>query len=121
MKLEDLRVYQISMETGNKVWEIVKTWEHFEKRTLGDQIIRSADSIAANISEGYGRYHFKENKQFAYYARGSLYETITWLSKAQTRHLITKNVFEELKSQLETLNIKLNAYIKSIGKNTNDK
>ncbi|HES59648.1 MAG: four helix bundle protein [Calditrichaceae bacterium] len=122
MKLEELQVYQISMEIGNKVWEIVKAWEHFEKRTLGDQIIRSADSIAANISEGYGRYHFKENKQFTYYARGSLYETITWLSKAKNRNLITTNVFEELKSQLETLNIKLNAYIKSIGKKTtNDK
>ena len=118
MKLEDLQVYQISMKIGNKVWEIVKTWEHFEKRTLGDQIIRSADSIAANISEGYGRYHFKENKQFAYYARGSLYETITWLSKAKNRNLIVTNVFDELNSQLETLNMKLNAYIKSIGKKT---
>jgi four helix bundle protein len=116
MKIEDFQVYQISMEIGDTIWNFIKIWKHFEKRTLGEQIVRAADSIAANISEGYGRYHYKENKQFLYYARGSLYETITWLCKAKDRNLIEIGVFGKLKSELETLSIKLNAYIKSIGK-----
>jgi hypothetical protein len=28
-------------------------------------------SIAANLSEGFGRFQYKENKQFGYYSRGS--------------------------------------------------
>ena len=34
MKLEDLEVYHLSMEIGEKVWKIVMNWEYFEKDTL---------------------------------------------------------------------------------------
>jgi len=50
-------------------------------------LIKAVDSVAANISEGFGRYHYKEAKHFSYYSRGSLYETKTWLTKV----LIKKN------------------------------
>jgi len=51
MDLEELRVYQLAMSLGEKVWEQVKTWSDFEKKTIGGQLVRSADSIAANLSE----------------------------------------------------------------------
>lgn len=73
------------------------------------------DSVAANISEGFGRYHFKENKHFLFYARGSLYEVKTWITKANKRKLISDEKFEEMKQKLEELGVKLNNYIKSIG------
>jgi four helix bundle protein len=38
----------------------------FTKDTIGKQICRAADLISANIAEGFGRYHFKENKNFSY-------------------------------------------------------
>lgn len=60
MKLEELEIYQLSMEIGEKVWEIVNAWDYFAKDTIGKQLIRSTDSIAANISEGFGRYHYKD-------------------------------------------------------------
>jgi four helix bundle protein len=71
MKLEELQVYQLSMEIGEKIWS------YFEKDTIGKQLVRAADSVAANLSEGFGRFHFKEAKNFSYYSRGSLYETKT--------------------------------------------
>jgi four helix bundle protein len=74
-KLEDFELYQISMNIGEEVWNIVATWDSFAKNTLGNQLVRSADSIAANIAEGYGRFHFKDRRQFTYYSRGSLLET----------------------------------------------
>ena len=52
------------MEIGEIVWNIVIRWEYFEKKTLGVQLVDAADSIAFNISEGYGRFHYKENKNF---------------------------------------------------------
>ena len=115
MKLEELKVYQLAMNVGEKVWEIVSKWDYFTKDTVGKQLVKSVDSIAANISEGYGRYHYKENKQFCYYSRGSLYETKTWLKKAHNRGLIADNDFQSLEKDIETIAYKLNNYIKSIG------
>jgi four helix bundle protein len=56
MDLENLRIYKISMELGERIWNIVLQWDYLAVDTVGKQLIRSADSIAANISEGFGRY-----------------------------------------------------------------
>ena len=64
MTLEDLRVYNAAMEIGENVWNLVDPWNFFQKDTIGRQLVKAADSIAANISEGYGRYHFKDSKKF---------------------------------------------------------
>ena len=123
MKLEELRVYQLSMEMGEEIWNVVIKWDYFLKDTIGKQLIRAADSVAANLSEGFGRYHFKDTKNFGYYSRGSLYETKTWLTKAHNRKLISDTQFEKFMNSIETIGIKLNNYINSIGKNykSNDK
>lgn len=117
MKLEDLQVYSISMELSEKIWRIVSEWNYFERDTIGKQLVRAVDSVSANISEGFGRYHFKENKNFLYYSRGSLSESKTWLTKAFNRNLINENDYKILVKELEKLSVKLNNYIKSIGKN----
>ncbi|MBU1101381.1 MAG: four helix bundle protein [Bacteroidetes bacterium] len=117
MELEKLNVYKIAMELGEKIWNIIKFWDDFSNKTIGRQLIRSTDFVAANIAEGFGRYHFKENKNFLYYARGSLYETKTWIKKACNRNLIKEDVHEKLINELEKLGVKLNNYIASIGKN----
>lgn len=91
-KLSDLKVYQIAMEIGEFTWSEVDKWNSFAKETLGKQIVRSADSIALNISEGFGRFHYKENKNFIYFARGSYFETMTAFRKALKRNLIDLNI-----------------------------
>ena len=116
MKLEELQVYQLSMEIGEKVWNIVINWDYFLKDTIGKQLVRAVDSVAANLSEGFGRYHYKEAKNFSYYSRGSLYETKTWLTKAYNRNLITEEEFQIFQNEINNIGIKLNNYIKSIGK-----
>ncbi|MGR3220952.1 MAG: four helix bundle protein [Candidatus Anammoxibacter sp.] len=116
LKLEDLEVYNLSMEIGEKIWDIVIKWDYFAKDTIGKQLIKAVDSIAANISEGYGRFSFKENKQFCYYSRGSLMETKTWLKKANDRELVKNKDAQIFLRDLETIHKKLNGYIKAIGK-----
>ncbi|GGM72670.1 hypothetical protein GCM10010967_00220 [Dyadobacter beijingensis] len=115
MKLEELQVYQLAMRIGDEIWRIVDDRSYFVKDAFGKQLIRSADSIAANIAEGFGRYHYKENLNFCYYSRGSLKETVTWLTKALNRNLISKEKFTELNQLCELLSVKLNNYIKTIG------
>ena len=101
--LHELRVYQLAMRVGEDVWSITGGWEWLAKQTIGLQWIRSADSIAANISEGYGRYSFKENAKFCYYARGSLRETQTWLEKALSHQLLNPGAADDLALRLEAL------------------
>jgi len=116
MRLEELRVYALSMEMGEKAWNIVVGWNYFEMDTVGKQLVRAVDSVAANLSEGFGRYHYKETINFGYYSRGSLYETRTWLTKAHNRGLITGEVFQKFMMEIDDIGVKLNNYIRSIGK-----
>ena len=111
----------MSMEIGEKIWQIIDNWDYLSKDTIGKQLIKSVDSIAANLSEGYGRYHYKETKHFYYYSRGSLYETKTWLIKAFNRKLISEKDFNLLLKEIYILSIKLNNYINTIGKTSNNK
>ncbi len=59
MKLEGLKVYQLAMNIGEKIWAVVGKWDYFARDTVGKQLVKSVDSIAANISEGFGRFHYK--------------------------------------------------------------
>jgi len=114
--LEDLEVYQLAEAFSDEIWFVVNGWEYFAKDTVGKQIVRSADSISANIAEGYGRYHYKENRNFCLFSRGSILETKGWLKKAKNRSLISKTQFNELLEKLQIIHLKLNAYLKFIGK-----
>lgn len=113
---ENLRVYQMSEELADEIWKIILTWNNFAKDTVGKQIVRSADSIGANIAEGEGRGSFQDNRRFIKIARGSLQETQHWLRRAFKRNLLTKEQIENLKPLLNQLSPTLNAYLMSIGK-----
>lgn len=120
IKLEELEVYKVALEIGEIVWTIVEKWEYFAKKTLGCQFVEAADSIAFNVSEGYGRFFYKENRNFCYYSRGSAKETLTAVSKAKSRNLITDEQFNLLSPKLDHYFRLMYGYIKSIGKNDNE-
>jgi four helix bundle protein len=118
---EELRVYHLAEEIGDAVWAIVQGWDHLARDTIGKQIIRCADSIGANIAEGYGRGSYQDNRRFIRIARGSLYETRHWLRRAYLRKLLAEAQIQTLKSLIDNLGPQLNAYLKSIGScNRND-
>jgi len=119
MKLEDLQVYQISMKLADEVDDLVIEWDNFHKFSTGTQLVNAADSVSANISEGYGRFLYKDNKNFLYFSRGSLSETKTWLTKAVNRKLISQEKFTKLIDQYNSLGVKLNNYINAIGNSDN--
>lgn len=91
---------------------MVMKWDYFAKDTIGKQFVRAVDSIAANLSEGYGRYHYVEAKHFGYYSRGSLFESKTWLVKAHRGKLMDDETCKLISAVLDTIGIKLNNYIK---------
>ena len=116
MNLDELLVYQLSMDLAEKVWSIIFRWSYFENDTIGKQLIKAVDSVSANLSEGFGRYYYKENKQFCYYSRGSLFETKTWMRKAFNRNLLDEKEYLTIINELDRIGIKINNYINAIGK-----
>lgn len=114
--LEDFKTYKLAMELGERVWGIVTGWDNFLKDTIGKQMIRSVDSIAANLSEGLGRYHINETRNFSFYSRGSLFETKTWLTKANNRGLIDHKQFSDLMKDIDNVGKMINGYIKTLNK-----
>ena|SRR5438552_9708791 len=113
---ENLRVYKLSETLADEIWDIVGEWRPFAKYTVGRQVVRSADSIGANIAEGVGRGSYLDNKRFVRTARGSLNETKHWLRRAFRRGLLEQSQIEKLKELLDNLAPQLNAYLKSIGR-----
>ncbi|MBL0184021.1 MAG: four helix bundle protein [Chitinophagaceae bacterium] len=114
--LEKLEVYQLAESFSDAIWKLVGSWTNFQRDTIGKQIVRSADSISANIAEGYGRYYYKESKQFFFYSRGSLQETKSWLSKCKRRNILETIKADELITDAEKILAKLNGYIKFVAK-----
>ena len=112
---ENLRVYQLSETLADQIWEVVSNWNYFAKDTVGKQLVRSTNSIGANLAEGSGRGSDTEYRRFIKIARGSLYETRHWLRRAYKRHLLTKEQTDSLTSLLNELTPTLNAYLRSIG------
>jgi len=112
--LEKLEVYQLSETLADLIWDICVTWDWFSKETIGKQLVKAVDSVGANIAEGYGRYAFRENIQFCYYARGSFEETRNWLRRANKRKLLMSDDMIEIGNIMDKLGLKLNGYINSI-------
>src|SRR5205809_4987112 len=112
---EKLRVYQLSEELADGIWQLIRSWEQFAMDTIGKQIVRGADSIGANIAEGTGRGSFQDNRRFVRNARGSLYETRHWLRRAHSRRLLSNEAVKTIKPILDELGPRLNAYLRSIG------
>lgn len=112
LELSDLTSYKISSKLSNLVWKEVLDWNYFAKDTIGKQFVRSTDSIAANIAEGFGRYHFQDSIKFYYYSRGSIYETQHWFDKAIERELVSGNAQHSISVIIAMLPKEINLLIR---------
>lgn len=61
---ENLDIYKLSEILADEIWKTVSAWDYFAKDTIGKQIVRSADSVGANIAEGNGRGTPNDNRRF---------------------------------------------------------
>ena len=115
-RFEELKVFQLAEQLADEIWDVVMSWKYFEKETMGKQLVKAADSIGANISEGAGRGTPKDNQRFIRIARGSFNETKFWLRRTNKRDLLSKTQIEDLKKIIDNLGPCLNGYLKSIGR-----
>ncbi|MCJ7623726.1 MAG: four helix bundle protein [Anaerolineaceae bacterium] len=91
--------------------DILPTLPDKEKYSLTNQLRRSAQSIPANIAEGYGRYYYQEGIRFCYIARGSIEETYTHLIMAHRLGYLVEDLFLSMAEEIDELRKMLNGYI----------
>ena len=94
--------------------EVIPILPAEEKFNLSIQMRKASVSGTANISEGYGRYHFQEGIQFYRIARGSIYELKDHLISCHDLKFIKKDVFEQGISLIEDAKVTLNGYIRFV-------
>jgi len=94
--------------------EVIPNLPAEEKFNLNIQIRKAGLSGTANISEGYGSYHYQEGIQFYRISRGSIYELKDHLISCYDFDFISKEVFEKGISLIEETKVILNGYIKFI-------
>ncbi|HCJ66345.1 MAG TPA: four helix bundle protein [Elusimicrobia bacterium] len=110
-RTEDLRIVREAEDIADKIWDEIINWNHFVKDTIGKQLVKSADSIGANIVESQGRFHPKDVTNFLYMSRGSLSEVKYWLRRSAKRQLLSKEKYEEFIDKIDNLAPQLNAFI----------
>lgn len=108
---QELEVWKASRQLKLDIYEMVKTFPAEEKYNLTNQIIRSVRSISANISEGYGRFTYKDQIHFCIQARGSLFETLNHIIDAQDCQYITEDIRRDFELKIRNTEILLNGYI----------
>jgi len=107
----ELEVWKEAREFRKNISSVVKAFPDYEKYKLSDQLIRASRSITANISEGYGRFHYQENIQFCRQARGSLMECLDHLICALDEKYINQTTFDKFENHYDKILRMLNGYI----------
>jgi len=110
--LKDLEIYQLSRKLSSIAWRIYSRLSYQEKKTWGDQMLESIDSVGANIAEGYGRYHYLEKMRFYFISRASLSEGKEhWLDLGFERGQVSQEDWGQICAIHKSLQIKLNNMI----------
>jgi four helix bundle protein len=113
---EDLDVWKVCRDLRTQIATMVSTFPKEEQYRLRDQLIMASRSVTANLAEGYGRFHYAENIQFARQARGSLYEVIDHLTVAQEEKLISDETFTSMRESVLRAVLVVNGFIRYLSK-----
>jgi four helix bundle protein len=93
-RLEDLKVWQRAKEFWTAINEILDRPALQKDRRLRDQLSDAADSMVANISEGFEQPTDRAFARYLYISKASTAEARTRLSVAENRSYITDNEFK---------------------------
>jgi len=113
---EDLIVWQKARELTDYIYKLTAKFPNGEKYNLIDQMRRAVVSIAANIAEGFSRYHLKETIMFYRNVRGSISELKSHLYLSSDRSYIASKDLELSLLKLDEVGKLLNGLIKSTNK-----
>lgn len=112
LPMEETKLFRQFVQVADKTWSIVIRWDTFAKSTVGKQLVRSIDSVGANLVEGDGRFSDKEAVHFFLIARGSAREARYWINRAEVRDILRPDNAKELIDSLVDATRQLNGLIR---------
>lgn len=92
---ENLKVYQMSIDFVNYVYEVSKKFPKDELFGLTNQFRRASVSISLNIAEGSSRTE-KDFKHFLSLSRGSCFECVAIATIAKKQNFLTNLEFNQI-------------------------
>ncbi len=110
----EMPVWKFALELSVEVFLITSNLPRAEDYGLTSQIRRSANSISANIAEGFGRKTMKDKANFYVIARGSAFETQSHLIYANQVGYLSAEKTENLVDNYNQIIHELNKILKSI-------
>lgn len=63
-EIYEMDVYMLAEKMSDMIWQDFDKWPLKARNAIGYQVIRSSDSISANLAEGYGRHSAADRKRF---------------------------------------------------------
>lgn len=100
---EDLECWQAGRNLrGFIAKKVLPALPKEERYRLGDQVLRAARSITANLAEGYGRFHYLDNSKFCSNARGSCCEVLDHLITAHDEGMISGELLRDGREKVES-------------------
>ncbi|WP_339607038.1 four helix bundle protein [uncultured Roseivirga sp.] len=118
---KDLEAWKKGRVLRVDISALTKTFPVEEKFKLVDQMIRASRSVTANLAEGYGRFHYKENIQFCRISRGSLTEIQDHITVAYDEGYINEELAKKYDEQVEECIRIINGYINYLVKSKQEK
>ena len=114
---EDLDVWSKAVDFSVRVINLVDSIDTSRKHfRLLEQIEASSTSISTNIAEGKGRFSKKQFVHYCYIARGSLYETMTFLEIFKRVGWISESDLIPLRQEAMSIASMIKGLINSIKK-----
>lgn len=116
MGYRKLEIWKLARELSIDIHRMSLILPQFELYETGSQIRRSSKSIRANIVEGFGRRHYRNDFiRFIIYSLASVDETIDHLEVLfETQSLQDEKVYKELHSKLIKLAKMINKFLQSV-------
>jgi four helix bundle protein len=111
---EDLLVWQKAHQLVLRIYEITKEFPKEEVFGLTTQLRRAVSSITMNIVEGTGLSSQAEFRRTLYIARGSLKEVQYQVLLSKDLGYISKDTYDELKTDIHEIGKLLNGLINSV-------
>lgn len=117
---EDLKIWKNGYELALEVADLTLLFPDTQKYGLTVQILKSSNSIIANIAEAQGRFHYLDKIRVLYISRGELFETRSHLKVALGLKYISEEQYLPLDSEYQSLLISLNSYINYLQQKNSD-
>ena len=117
---EDMPLWQKAHALAVRVHGVTASFPKTERYGLTGQMRRSAVSVAANVAEAFGRYHYRDKLTFYYHSRGSAYETKSHLLYARDVGYLDADRVDELGEALDGVLHDLNRVIATLRERTKD-